>query len=229
MAIAPNPSVSLQKRLWACCLWPGLPQVCLRGAFSGLILAVGFGLLLNLLLLSTLLWTELVSSTLRGGGWGALALFWLASAVGSWRWLSHQEPAARIERVGNLFHETQQHYLLGHWFEAEKGLRQILERDERDADAGLMLATLLRHTGRWDEALMRLEQLSRSDDARKWDYEMGCERRLIAEDQERADEEAAEEATVDAPAPTNGTANAPHLAEGTPAGPHPADEPAFAA
>lgn len=187
----PPSTVSLSTTLWATCLWPGLPQVALRGAFSGLILAVGFGLFLNLLVVSSLLWTELVSANIRGYGWLALTSFWSLSAASSWRWLGAQEPSVRVEKIGNLFEEALREYMLGHWFEAEKGLRQILERDERDIEAGLMLATLLRHTRRWTEALSRIDQLARFDDARKWDYELGCERRMIAEDQALAAEDAA--------------------------------------
>ncbi|OYV92883.1 MAG: hypothetical protein B7Z73_04250, partial [Planctomycetia bacterium 21-64-5] len=63
------------------CLWPGLPQLWLSGAWSGLALAIGFALLLDLLLLTSLLWTEWVEHAFRFAGWTAVAVLWGISVM----------------------------------------------------------------------------------------------------------------------------------------------------
>jgi len=42
-----------------------------------------------------------------------------------------------------------------------------------------MLATLLRHTGRLDDACGQLDRLERLENASKWELEIGRERELI--------------------------------------------------
>jgi thioredoxin-like negative regulator of GroEL len=77
------------------------------------------------------------------------------------------------------------HYLKGNWFEAEYLLSGLLAANPRDVDAGLMLATLWRHTGRFDEALEGLARLERCEDAKKWQWEIGQERDLVRRAQMR--------------------------------------------
>jgi hypothetical protein len=50
--------VSQPKLHWSAYLWPGLPQVWLRGSYVGLALAIGFTALANVLLVATLAWDE---------------------------------------------------------------------------------------------------------------------------------------------------------------------------
>lgn len=175
---------SVRAELWATCLWPGLPQICLRGAWSGLILAVAFTLLVDLLLASTLIWTELVSPGYRQVGWLVVVAFWLASALGSWAWLATQEPARREAAGGGLepFIAAQQAYLRGHWPEAERLLLALVQADERDADALLLLATLCRRTDRLQDCGAWLDRLGRLEEAEKWAFELAAERRLLASD-----------------------------------------------
>jgi hypothetical protein len=77
------------------------------------------------------------------------------------------------------------HYLKGNWFEAEYFLSGLLAANPRDVDAALMLATLLRHTGRFDEALEGLARLERCEDAERWHWEIGRERDLVRRAQTR--------------------------------------------
>ena len=56
---------------YATYLWPGLPQLWFEGAWSGLALAVGFGLLVNFLLVASLIWVELIAPTRLGIGLAA--------------------------------------------------------------------------------------------------------------------------------------------------------------
>jgi single-stranded DNA-specific DHH superfamily exonuclease len=71
--------------------------------------------------------------------------------------------------------------LKGNWFEAECVLVGLLRCDPRDVDAGLMLATLFRHTGRLDEAARQLDSVERFDEAAKWIVEIDRERQWLAQ------------------------------------------------
>jgi cytochrome c-type biogenesis protein CcmH/NrfG len=71
--------------------------------------------------------------------------------------------------------------LKGNWFEAERELNKLLRRDNRDLEARLMLATLLRHTKRFDEATRQLNVLVRLEGAKRWELEIRREGELITE------------------------------------------------
>jgi len=70
-------------------------------------------------------------------------------------------------------------YLQGQWFEAEKKLVSLLRQNPRDVEARLLIATLFRHTRRWEEALRQLDQLERLEASRAWALEIHRERELI--------------------------------------------------
>jgi hypothetical protein len=172
------------------CLWPGLPQLWMRGAWAGLALALGFTVLVNILLMATLVWTEWFRFGLLVAGWIAVGALWTASAFVSIGWLGASQAPSGVDDGEELFREAQTQYLKGNWFEAETLLSQRLGRDGRDAEASLMLATLKRHTGRLDDALAQLQRLERLEGAVFWRQEIARERWLIA----RAREEQADEA-----------------------------------
>jgi hypothetical protein len=158
-------------------LWPGLPQLWTYGLWSGLVLAIGFGVLVNLLLAASFVWVELVSSDHLRLGWLATAALWGASAAITvrWKW-NHTAPKA-MATAEALFREALSEYLQGNWFEAEARLNQLLGRWPGDVEARLLLATLLRHTRRHDTALEQLERLERLKDADHWQQEIAAERR----------------------------------------------------
>ncbi len=57
----------------------------------------------------------------------------------------------------------------------------LLRRDEHDLEARLMLATLLRHTKRFDEATSQFNMLAGLDGAHRWALEIHREGELLAE------------------------------------------------
>jgi hypothetical protein len=173
-----------------------LPQLWRRGDWSGLALALGFTLLLNLVLLTTLVWTELVSPLVEKTAWMALGGVWLASAVWSWRSL-RRSPQLKRGTNQDLFPQAIREYLKGNWFEVEAMCRQLLVRDDRDVDTHLLLATMYRRTARWDEAHERLEQLSKLTYAAKWHWEVQAERQRLSEAQQAAKEVPAESPGVE--------------------------------
>jgi hypothetical protein len=176
----------IQRASLATCLWPGLGRLWVDGAWSGLAIAFGFAGLLNLLLLNSLVWTEWVEPGLRWAGWVALSVFWLISAGMSWRWRAERNAGNPSIPERDLFPRALGEYLRGNWYEAESICHQLLRDKARDIEAQLMLATILRHTGRAAEARERLDELQSIDDAAKWEWEIANELGRLSEAEEQA-------------------------------------------
>ena len=81
---------------WSFYLWPGLPQIWLYGSWSGLVVALGAAALLDVLLLVSFGWTELIGQNLRNILWAAFVVAWIAAVV----WSSRQ--CRRQAAVGSL-------------------------------------------------------------------------------------------------------------------------------
>jgi hypothetical protein len=178
---------------WILCLWPGLPQLWLAGAWSGLALAVGFASLLDLLLLTSLLWTEWVEPAFRVAGWTAVAVLWSVSIVTGRRWSQELMTQRARPREEDLFPRALGEYLKGNWYEAEAACKNLLRRVSGDVQARLLLATLLRRTRRWSEAREQLDVLGRLEAAVRWEFEIAGERERLAEAMEQATIEVGQE------------------------------------
>ncbi len=170
---------------WGTYLWPGLSLIWRHGSWLGLAIAVGFTALVNLALASSILWSELFTAGLRSLIWAVVGGIWALSAIFASRWDSREARPQNMPPREDSFALAMDHYLKGNWFEAEYLLSGLLAANPRDVDAGLMLATLWRHTGRLDEALEGLARLERCEDAKKWLWEIGQERDLVRRAQVR--------------------------------------------
>lgn len=181
-----------QRKLpWIAYFWPGLPQLWLRGSWVGLVIAVGFTALANVLILATCVFHDWIPWEQMLGGFALVAVSWLA---GWWQYCRQainevtttgEDGRLPLETVAvglasepgkQLFREAQQVYLRGDWVAAEQKLLKLLKLDDRDAEARLMLATLWRHQGRHREATRQLDKLSRLEVADSWQYEIAVER-----------------------------------------------------
>ena len=176
--------------------WPGLPQLWVRGSWVGLVVAVGFTALVNVLILATCVFSEWIPPEQMLGGYGLVAL----AGVNGW-WQSRRQTSAGLFSTGlsstengdesatgasavgltsqpseELYRQAQQVYLQGDWVAAEQLLLKLLKLDDRDAEARLMLATLWRHQGRHREAIRQLDKLSRLEVADPWQNEIAVER-----------------------------------------------------
>lgn len=161
-------------------VWPGLPTILATGSWLGLAWAVGFAVLINLLILASLWWPELLMSRVRMGLWLVTAVFWVGATIVSSRALRDLELSEETVE-GPSFRDATQKYLQADWFGAEQILLDLLSKNPRDVDSGLMLATLWRHTGRFEEASQQLDRLELLDGARKWRLEIHQERKRLAE------------------------------------------------
>ena len=172
---------TMRRMPWATYFWPGLPQLWIRGSWSALALSVGAAVLLNLALLGSFVWDELIAPDVRKALWGALGTAWGVSAGLSIAGSRRKRGRNRTDSHEDTFDETRRHYLKGNWFQAERALKGMLRTDARDLDARLMLATLFRHTGRLEEAARQLNLLVRLEGAQKWEMEIRRERELLAD------------------------------------------------
>jgi hypothetical protein len=170
----------MRKMRWIVNLWPGLPLLGTYGSWSGLGLALLAALALDALLLVTFGWSELIGQGFRTTLWVALGVFWVAAIV----WSLGECRRCNKDIAGSqqdVFAVAVEHYLKGDYYQAQKVLEGLLRHNLRDLEARLMLATLFRHAGRFDEALRQIETLARFDGANRWELEMQRERELLAE------------------------------------------------
>lgn len=163
-------------------VWPGLARLWLRGHWTALASAIGFGGLLQLALVVTFVWPQLLSRDLPPwaaptGAWLLVLGLWIAgvrSALALRQEIARQakgDPAA----VEPLLRQVQTEYLKGHWIEAETLLQQLLAQRPADVEAQLLLATLYRRTKRYDEAKRQLDALIGLPAAGKWIDEIESE------------------------------------------------------
>lgn len=160
-------------------LWPGFLQVWMRGRWQGLVQATVFGLLLNLALITTFIWPELLNKHLVVATWGCLACVWIVSILRVRREIStFLSNKSASEPEPGLFIRAQAEYLRSNWFEAESLFRRLTDGRD-DVEANLMLATLYRRTGREDRAKRQLQVLAQSPAASAWSFEIQRELELI--------------------------------------------------
>lgn len=167
------------------CLWPGLPRLWWRGDWRALLTAIGFAAALNFALVTSFLWPQSLPSLVEGIGWVVILVFWLAAAWQGRQYLPEPSGKAGNRENQDLFIRAQEEYLKGHWYEAETLCRQLLKQTEMDVETRLMLATLCRRTGRFQDGSRELAKLERMDEANKWALETARERSLL----ERAESE----------------------------------------
>jgi hypothetical protein len=168
------------------CCWPGLPGLWFRGRWSSLMLALIFSIVLNLAIISTFIWTGIfVDETFTAFAWPVIFSVWAAAA-----WIAFQtlpDVMSVKSRVGQtvldssdaLFLDARGEYLRGHWDAAEQLLLKQLSQTPRDVESRLLLATLYRHTRKFDNAWRQLETLEMFDESQTWQPEIQRERKLL--------------------------------------------------
>ena len=168
-------------------LWPGLARLWLRGDSSSLALAISFSVLLNLALISSLIWPDYLGSQFPLIAWPVLALVWILSCWNSLRILPQLFDVGRIvspvddNRLDTLFIQAQREYLKGNWIEARTMLEHRLKFRPRDAESRLLLASVLRQSQRYPAALENLTVLLGIDESRPWHFEIEREQQIIRE------------------------------------------------
>lgn len=183
----------MDARHYLTCLWPGMAELWWRGRLSALPAAIGFGVLVNGLLITRFLYPEWLSGVLvRVACWVGL----VAWAVGAFRAIQELPGLLSPRSVSDQpdrFPEAQVLYLGGEWDRAAELLRGILEVEPRDPPAMLLLAGVCRHRGRLDEAEEWLRRLALLEAADPWWLEREAEAGRLGRAREAAEESAASE------------------------------------
>jgi hypothetical protein len=161
--------------------WPGLDLLWRAGDWRSLALALATAWLVCLLTLATFVWTELAPPAVRAVGWIVAAavwavFFWRSIRLGNENRVDENDDSTGDQPGRDLFSEALNEYLSRNWLEAERRLRAMLARHGDDVNARLLLATLLRHGGRIDEARRELNHLQRMEAAERWRFEIDAER-----------------------------------------------------
>jgi tetratricopeptide (TPR) repeat protein len=157
--------------------WPGFLNLWYRGDLYALAVSILFATILNIAMLGTLVWPEWLSPWFVRGLWTLLASSTIWSFVASYFFASGLQRSLPSVECDSLFAEAQSDYLRGQYFEAEATLHRILSMGYEDVEAALLLASVLRRTGRFRQAIDCLERLERLDRSRQWSQEIEVERR----------------------------------------------------
>ncbi len=170
------------RRIIACVgsLWPGLPRLWRRGSLSGLMESLIFGMLLQVAVVSTVIWPESIGPVSRVVVWFGVLGFWLVFAAPMfWHAVTVLGNGLSVDTTSqreDLLRQAQRKYLQGMWRESERLLERLLGLDGADTDARLLLASLYRHMGRWDAAKAELDRVEVSPGGEKWRFEVLRER-----------------------------------------------------
>lgn len=176
---------------WAAYLWPGLPHLWVRGSLAGLLLALAFSVLLNVLILATLVWPAWLPPRLRLACAATALGLWIAAlweTRGELRRLAQERESAEApeqapaEDPNNaLLREAQRGYLRGDLRSAETALRKAVRQDRDDFEAKFWLVSVARKGGRIRRAERLLARIERLDAAAAWRHELADEQRRIDE------------------------------------------------
>ncbi|MEZ6120223.1 MAG: hypothetical protein R3C28_27130 [Pirellulaceae bacterium] len=164
--------------IWLIGFWPGLPWAWYRAHLAGFAVALGFGLFLNFLLVSSFVWPHLLDGQIRLSLW--LAALATSVFAGIYFGVCFRGDISAFIDAWNtndedLFLQAQHQYLKGEWSNAEGCLLRILKRCPRDVETRLMLATLYRHQQNWEFARDQLRILQRLEAAEPWGMELDHE------------------------------------------------------
>lgn len=165
--------ISVRSMAW----WPGLPNLWHRGDLYSLSISLLFATLLNIAILATLVWPEWLAPWFVRSIWALLAfssLWTFGASFFSTSALRIMLPSVECDTLLSI---AQSDYLKGQYFEAEATLHRILSTGHEDIEAALLLASVLRRTGRFRQAQDCLERLERLDRSRTWSSEIASERR----------------------------------------------------
>jgi tetratricopeptide (TPR) repeat protein len=160
---------SPSKLLWC---FPGGPRLWRVGDWK----ALGIGLLCLwlacLCVTATWVWPQWLSGWVVRSLWIGLGVGWPGLIVlqGFNQNLHASKPDPKS--LEQSFRAAQAEYLRGNYFQAEAFLHRLLSLAPEDAEALLLMSSVLRRTQRPKQALDRLQQLERLEASSRWSLEL---------------------------------------------------------
>ncbi len=134
----------------AAMLWPGVPQLWLRGEVRGLLHAAWFACLFNGVWLATVAWPDLLGPWTLRACWFVVIGASIFAAIWAMRhWQAWEAGNVVTEEGEAQFEEAQTHYLRGDYFEAEAALHRIFTSGKQDVEAAILMVSILRRTKRY--------------------------------------------------------------------------------
>ena len=127
----------MQKKPWAIYVWPGLAQIWTRGSWSGLGVAVIAAALLIAMMVCSFGWSELILPGLRNTLWVSLAFIWGGAAIVSAVKMRRQVATGEVRSSEDLFNQAIEAYLKGDYYQVERLISELLDKDVRDLEARL--------------------------------------------------------------------------------------------
>ncbi|ADB16557.1 hypothetical protein Psta_1883 [Pirellula staleyi DSM 6068] len=177
----------MQSGLGMTWIWPGLSRLWTRGEWAGLVLAVAFATSLNLALVATFVWPELLSRQISPivtitAAWVLVVGFWIVGWMdfrNQRAKLPVQQTPAEIATATDRLRQAQREYLRGQYALAEQTIRSALTPKTPDVELALMLVAILRRTGRRAEGLRWIDKLIGMPGAARWVAEIEHEQKQL--------------------------------------------------
>ena len=173
----------MDNKYYFYCIWPGLPELWLRGRLSALPTAMLFACALNFLLIARFIYPEwLAFSYVRIAGWvGVLA--WFYCTIKNIRDLPGMIHPRKASRKPDRFADAHVAFLRSDLVRAETLLKECLSVEERDPPALLLLAAVYRQTARFEECRGCIDILRVTEAADRWWLEVDAEEKRFLRDQ----------------------------------------------
>ncbi len=160
---------SSPKLLWC---FPGGPRLWTAGDWNSL----GIGLLCLwvacLSVVATWVWPQWLSGWMVRSLWIGLGIGWPGLLVLQGITQKSQSSKPDQKSLEQSFRAAQAEYLRGNYFQAEAFLHRLLSLAPEDAEALLLMSSVLRRTQRPKQALDRLQQLERLEASSRWSLEL---------------------------------------------------------
>ena len=155
--------------------WPGATKAWNRADTSSFWIAIGFSWSFCLAVATFFLWEEWLHAWIR---FSLCFILGASSCISGARLLLIGESLPADSKVARdaRFQQAQAAYLQGDYFESERLLASNLALEDADLESGLLLVSVLRRVGRYEEAIQQINLLRKRDFSVRWESELAAEK-----------------------------------------------------
>ncbi len=164
-------------------LWPGLEYLIRHGSFRAWLAAMFYALFALAVLCATLLWDEILAPGPRTVLLILFVVVWTVGLIVSQRfetaYLQEQAQRRKDAVVLDTLPLAQTEFLQQNFFEAERLLRERLERFPEDVATRFFLISVLKSQRRIEEARKQLDILEENPQLGLWRLDLPHEREVL--------------------------------------------------